>query len=78
MCELLVEIILDSKNKLSNEVVLSILAMWKDKQAITINKTLILIKTAQDANPDAALVLLTKMGLMPSSGTVELDTLNGR
>lgn len=77
MCELLIEIILDSENKLSNEVVLSILAMWTDKQAITINKTLGLIKTAQEANPEEALVLLTKMGLMNGSDAVEVKTVNG-
>jgi hypothetical protein len=73
----LIEIILDSKNKLSNEVVLSILAMWKDKQAITINKTLSLIRTAQETDPEATLILLTKMGLMPSSKEIELETVKG-
>ena len=77
MCELLIEIILDSENKLSNEVVLSILAMWTDKQAITMNKTMGLIKKAQEVNPEATLVLLTKMGLMKGSEVIEVETVNG-
>jgi hypothetical protein len=79
LCELLIEIILEStKNELPNELVLSILALWTANQLITINSTLDLIKTAKEVNPDKALLLMTKFGLSPISGMVEVEALNGQ
>ena len=79
LCELLIEIILEStKNELPNELVLSILALWTVKQMITINSTLGLIETAKGVNPDETLVLMTKFGLTPISGMLEVEALNGQ
>jgi hypothetical protein len=79
LCELLIEIILESKkNELSNELVLSILAMWNSRQMITHKNTLGLIKTAFEVNPEETHVLLTKMGLTPPTGTLEIEALMDR
>ena len=79
LCELLIEIILEStKNELPNELVFSILALWTANQLITIKSTLGLIETAKEVNPNETLILMTKFGLTPFSGTVEVEALNGQ
>jgi hypothetical protein len=78
LCEFLIDIILDSKKKeLSNELALNILAMWINKQLITINKTLSLIKTAYEVDPDATQILMIKMGLTSFSESLEVDAISG-
>ena len=79
LCELLVEIILESKkNDLPNELALNILAMWTKNQLITINKTLSLIQTSFEADPDATRILLVKMGLMRFSEMIEVEAIVDR
>lgn len=78
LCELLIEIILDSeKIKLSNELVMNILALWTENQLITIKNTLGLIKTAYQVDPLATKVLLSKLDLIPFSEVIEVEALNG-
>jgi hypothetical protein len=79
LCELLIEIILDTvKNELPNELVFSILALWNANQLITIKSTVGLIETAKELDPNETLILLTKFGLTPISGLIEVEALNGQ
>ena len=79
LCELLIEVILESmKNELPNELVFSILALWNANQLITIKSTLGLIETAKELDPGETLILLTKFGLTPNFGIVEVKALNGQ
>ena len=76
LCEELIEIILESKkNRLPNKLVINILDLWKDKQLITIEKTLSLIKIANDINPKATRVLLIKLGLYPLTEILESEVI---
>lgn len=79
LCELLIDIILDSKkNDLPNELALNILALWTKNQLITISKTLDLIQTSYEVDPQATRILLVKLGLTSSSGTIEVKQLMDR
>ena len=78
LCELLIEIILDSKkNELSNELVMTILALWTENQLITMKNTLRLIKKSYQVDPIATKILLSKMELIPFSQVIEVEALNG-
>jgi len=78
LCELLIEIILDSKkNELSNELVMTILALWTENQVITMKNTLRLIKKSYQVDPIATKILLSKMELIPFSQVIEVEALNG-
>lgn len=79
LCELLIEIILDSKkNDLPNDLALNILALWTKNQLITIDKTLNLIHTSYEVDPEATRILLVKMGLTSTPEMVEVEQLAGR
>ena len=77
LCELLIEIILDSKNRVSYDLVLNILALWSDNQLITLKNTMSLIKTSYQVDPIATRILLSKMDLIPFSEVIEVEALNG-
>lgn len=77
LCELLIEIILDSKNRVSYDLVLNILALWMENQLITIKNTMSLIKTSYKVDPIATRILLSKMDLIPFSEVIEVEALNG-
>ena len=77
LCELLIEIILDSKNRVSYDLVLDILALWSDNQLITMKNTMSLIKTSYRVDPIATRILLSKMDLIPFSEVIEVEALNG-
>ena len=77
LCELLIEIILDSKNRVSYDLVLNILALWSDNQLITLKNTMSLIKTSYQVDPIATRILLSKMDLIPFSQVIEVEALNG-
>ena len=70
LCELLIEIILDSKNRVSYDLVLDILALWSDNQLITLKNTVSLIKTSYHVDPIATRILLSKMDLIPFSEVI--------
>ncbi len=79
LCELLIDIILDSKkNDLPNDLALNILALWTKNQLITIDKTLNLIHTSYEVDPEATRILLVKMGLTSTPEMVEVEQLAGR
>lgn len=76
LCEELIEIVLESKkDKLPNELVINILGLWKNNQLITIEKTLNLIKIANNINPKATQFLLTKLGLYPLTEILENEVI---
>jgi hypothetical protein len=78
LCELLIEIILESKkNGLPNELALNILALWTKNQLITINKTLSLIQTSYEVDPEATQILMVKMGLASFSEMIEVEAVRG-
>jgi hypothetical protein len=76
LCEELIEIILESKkDKLPNKLVVNILDLWRNKQLITIEKTLSLIKIANSMNSEATLELLNKLGLYPLTEILENEVI---
>ena len=76
LCEELIEIILESKkDKLPNMLVINILDLWKNGQLITIEKTLSLVKIANNVNPKATRVLLNKLGLYPLTEILENEVI---
>jgi hypothetical protein len=78
LCELLIEIILESKkNGLPNELALNILALWTKNQLITINKTLSLIQTSYEVDPETTQILMVKMGLASFSEIIEVEAVRG-
>jgi hypothetical protein len=78
LCELLIEIILESmKNDLPNELALNILALWTKNQLITINKTLSLIQRSYEVNPEATQILMVKMGFASFSEMIEVEAVSG-
>jgi hypothetical protein len=78
LCELLIEIILESKkNCLPNGVALNILALWTKNQLITINKTLSLIQTSYEVDPETTQILMVKMGLASFSEIIEVEAVRG-
>lgn len=79
LCELLIEIILESKKRdLPNDLALNILAMWTNNQLITLDKTLSLIQSSYKVDPEVTRILLVKMGLLSFSEDLEIEAISGR
>jgi hypothetical protein len=77
LCEELIEIILNSKNGLPNELVFNILDFWKTNQLITAEKTLSLLRISFEKNPKDTKALLDKLDLSPLTEMLEVKIFNG-